>query len=319
MVVHGGELIWAAERLVAGVTGDGVSSVERLVEAMNADPRRVGPQAILRPVPLDEEALDLLRGAGLDPASIPAAGRFVRLRHAANLASGGLPVAAFDRVHPDNALLAVRAAAALRLDLAGVDLLIPDIARSWLETGAGICEVNAQPNIGAVTSAHLYAQLLRRIVPASGRIPVVLVLGAPRHGDVVGGLERAVTARGPHVGAADARGMRLGGATIHRGAAPPFAALQALLLDATTAAAIVAVNDASLLISGLPCPAVDLLVLAGDDVDPAPGEDGATTRARLEAALRLQCDGDVVGVAGVKALADAVLAIEARHAAPPAG
>jgi hypothetical protein len=179
--------------------------------------------------------------------------------------------------------------------------------------------VNAQPNIGAVTSAHLYAQLLRRIVPASGRIPVVLVLGAPRHGDVVGGLERAVTARGLHVGAADARGMRLGGATIHRGAAPPFAALQALLLDATTAAAIVAVNDASLLISGLPCPAVDLLVLAGDDVDPAPGEDGATTRARLEAALRLQCDGDVVGVAGVKALADAVLAIEARHAAPPAG
>ena len=108
LLVHEGELIWAVERVVAGVTGDGVASVERLVEALNADPRRVGPEATLRPVPLDSEALDLLSDADLGPASIPAAGRFVRLRRAANVATGGTPVAALDHVHPAGAGVAAR-------------------------------------------------------------------------------------------------------------------------------------------------------------------------------------------------------------------
>jgi hypothetical protein len=63
----------------------------------------------------------------------------------------------------------------LRLDLAGVDLLVPDIARSWRETGGGICEVNAQPQL----SGHLPRSLLPKLVSRRGRIPVVVLIGLP--------------------------------------------------------------------------------------------------------------------------------------------
>ena len=42
----------------------------------------------------------------------------------------------------------MNAAQAVRLDLAGVDIILPDPKRSWFETGALVCEINAQPALG---------------------------------------------------------------------------------------------------------------------------------------------------------------------------
>lgn len=323
LVVHAGELVLAVERIVAGVTGDGRSTVAQLVEALNADPRRRDPQGGLRPVAIDEEAVDLLRDARLSPDAVPAAGRFVRLRRAANVATGGTPVDVLARVHPDNARLAVRAAAALRLDLAGVDLLIPDIARSWHETGAGICEVNVQPNLGFITSGHLYPSLLRRIVPGTGRIPVVAVLGAPPARSPISAIEAAIAARGLRVGTVDERGMRLAGVTLRHGAVPVFAGMQALLQDREMDVLIVAVNDAALLTSGLPCPRLDVLALAGTVIHVREGEDAAAQHAQLEDMLRRQCDGEIAALdpddgSSVARVADAVATIDARHASAAA-
>ena len=147
--VFNGELIWAIERVPGGVTGDGKSSITKLVELLNSDPLRgEGTHAPLKQLNLDDEARQLLRQYSRDENSVPAEGEFVRLRRNANVATGGTPVSVFDQIHPDNKLLAIRAAAALRLDLAGVDLLIPDIGQSWKLGGAAVCEVNSQPNLG---------------------------------------------------------------------------------------------------------------------------------------------------------------------------
>jgi hypothetical protein len=74
------------------------------------------------------------------------------------------------QAHPDNLELALKATAALRLDVAGVDLLLPDIARSYQETGGVICEVNAKPQF---SSGLAHRDILQQLLPHQGRIPVV--------------------------------------------------------------------------------------------------------------------------------------------------
>ncbi len=154
-------------------------------------------------------------------ASVPAPKQWVRLRRTANVATGGMPVSVLAQVHPDNRLLAVRAAKALRLDLAGVDLLIPDIRRSWRKSGAGICEVNSQPSLGQITSAPVYAQILRRLVRGDGRVPILLVLGAPAESRCAANIEEALQQRGVCVGCHDVAGVRVNGVQLLEAGATP--------------------------------------------------------------------------------------------------
>ncbi|MEB3195661.1 MAG: acetate--CoA ligase family protein [Candidatus Sericytochromatia bacterium] len=295
LTVFQGELLWAIERQAGGVTGDGRQRVQELVEALNRDPRRGdGPHRPMAWLQLDAEALELLDEAGLTPASVPPAGGFVRLRRAANITRGGMPLPVMDRVHPDNRRLAIRAAAALRLDLAGVDLLIPDIARSWLEVGAAICEVNGQPELGTATNDRLHASVLRALVPGNGRIPVVVVVGQGVSDTHVPTIAAALTAAGHTVGRVQAGGVYIGDALV----APPSPAspmrgcegATVLLAAPEVTAMVLAVEDASVLETGLPLARFDVLVVAG------PLASDAASRQVL-AVLLGACDGTAIPLA----------------------
>ena len=121
------------------VVGDGISSVRRLVDELNADPRRANRRTSeMKKLEFDEEAIEHLAEQGINGDTVPAKGQIVRLRGAANMARGGIAVPVMDRTHPDNRRLSELAAEALRVDLAGIDLIISDITRSWREVGAGI-------------------------------------------------------------------------------------------------------------------------------------------------------------------------------------
>lgn len=260
LVVFQDELVLAIERVPGGVTGDGVRTVQQLLAQLNADPRRGdGVHALLQQVVLDDEAQSLLRSAGLGALSVPPAGQFVRLRRTANVATGGMPVSVLAQVHPDNRLLAVRAARALRLDLAGVDLLIPDIAQSWRQVGAGICEINSQPALGEITSAPVYAQILRALVQGNGRLPTVVVLGAAGS-SCVADIEAALLARGVAVGCHDAAGVRVNGVQLLAAGATPYAAGRLLVLERSVAVLVLSVTDATVLQTGLPFDRFDFLL-----------------------------------------------------------
>ena len=302
LTIFQGKLLWAIERLPGGVTGDGKSSVQTLVELLNADPLRgEGPHAPLKRIVLDDEAQSLLSKAGMSLSSIPGEGKFIRLRRTANVVRGGIPVSVTERVHPDNSLLAVRAAAALRLDLAGVDVLISDISRSWRESGCAVCEVNAQPGLGLITSSHLYSQILRELVQGSGRIPVAVILGAPPEWNVAKAVAVQLVKVGFVTGRGDHEGVALGTETITAGVVDPYTGGQMLMSEKSVDAVVLCINDSAVLRTGLPFERFDLLVLAGSHFITSAGQSEEPKGVQLRHlfnAFSPACDGKVMVVAG---------------------
>lgn len=258
LVVFRGEVIWVSHRVPGGVTGDGAGTVAALLAALNADPRRRPEQRKLKHLEMDEEARELLAEQGLTADSIPERDRFVRLRRASNVATGGQSLPVREGAHPDNLALAVRAAQALRLDLAGIDLLIPDIRRSWLETGAAICEVNAQPQLWPT----LPALILPQLVSGGGRIPVIVVVGTPGDAGWVEQLARRLGPAHGRVGVARRNQATLGGEVLAPGPCQLLAATEVLLLHPQTDLLLILLEDFEALENGLPVDRFDTLILA---------------------------------------------------------
>jgi cyanophycin synthetase len=129
VLVIDGQVVAAAELSPAAVTGDGAATIAQLVEQANTDPRRGdGHARELTKIVLDDEVLRHLDAAGLDGCSVPAAGQLVTLRRNANLSTGGTSRDVTDLVHGEVAAMCRRAAAAVGLDICGVDVRLGDIA-----------------------------------------------------------------------------------------------------------------------------------------------------------------------------------------------
>lgn len=302
LTVFQDEAVWTIERVPAAVVGDGESTVAELVAQVNSDPRRgSGLHAPLKRLILDDEASGLLNKLGLSADSVPALGTFVRLRRTANVATGGMPVAVQCQVHPDNARLAVRAAQALGLDLAGIDLLIEDVSRSWLEQGSNVavCEVNGQPNLGQTTSAHLYGQLLKRLVTGNGRVPTILVMGAEHPSDWLDGFVSAFRQHGLRVGTAGPLGVFVDGEQYTTADKTSLlAAGTTLSMSNKVDAIVVALTEDSVFKTGLPWARYDVLVLAGSHI-PLVTDQRQVSKQQHTAYLWLQhllpaCDGWVI-------------------------
>ncbi|HKG91050.1 MAG TPA: cyanophycin synthetase [Gemmatimonadaceae bacterium] len=148
VVVVAGKVVAVAERVPAHVVGDGRRTVRELIVETNRDPRRgKGPQHPLAPLPADELTREFLARGGRTLDSVPDEGEAVYLRSTANISTGGTPIDRTDEMHPDNVTACEMAAHAVGLDVAGLDVLTPDIGVPFKENGAVIIEVNASPGI----------------------------------------------------------------------------------------------------------------------------------------------------------------------------
>ncbi|MBK9066606.1 MAG: cyanophycin synthetase [Gemmatimonadetes bacterium] len=186
MLVVNGRLVAVAKRVPGHVVGDGARTIEQLVERVNADPRRgVGHEKVLTRLEFDHQADTLLAKRGYGRATVPAAGEVVYLRSTGNLSTGGTAIDVTDLVHPDNEEMAVRAVKAIGLDVGGVDFLSPDIAVSYKENGAGICEINAAPGFRMHVAPSegkprdVAGAVIDMLFPAGApsRIPIAAVTG----------------------------------------------------------------------------------------------------------------------------------------------
>jgi hypothetical protein len=185
VLVVGGRVVACAERVPAHVVGDGTRSVRELVAEANRDPRRGrGHAKVLTYLPCDAVTEEYLARRGLTLDGVPAAGERVFLRATANLSTGGTSVDRTDEMHPDNVTACEMAAGVVGLDVAGIDVLTPDISVPFRENGAVIIEVNAGPGSACTrTPRGARAQRGRPIVDllyGPGQpttIPVIAVTG----------------------------------------------------------------------------------------------------------------------------------------------
>ena len=170
-----GKVVAVAERHPAAITGDGKSTVLQLVNEINAQRQHGITPSVYKPIDLGEEAIELLERSGLNLQSVIPNGQEFRLCRLANSSRGGISIDVSSQIHPDNISLCERAASLLRLDIAGLDFIIKDIATSWREVESGFCEVNAQPQMGG---AHpwIFNYILDQYIFAAARIPSVLYL-----------------------------------------------------------------------------------------------------------------------------------------------
>src|ERR1700716_1003981 len=186
ILVVGGHAVAATEEVPAHVVGDGLHTLRQLVKLTNADPRRGhGSENLLVRIRLDETALALAQGQGYGPDDIPPKGTHVQLARTAHISLGGISVDRTDEVHPYNAMIAEQAAQVIGLQVAGIDIVAPDIAASVQETGGAICEVNAGPGLGLHIEPvqgkprDVARPVIELLFPpgATSRVPIVAVTG----------------------------------------------------------------------------------------------------------------------------------------------
>lgn len=260
ILVVDGQVVAVAERRPPLVVGDGVHTVAELVEQVNADPRRgSGHEAVLTRIRLDAAALEVLARQDLAADSVPAPGREVLLRTAANLSAGGTAVDRTAEIHPDNASIARRAALAIGLDVAGVDLLAPDITRSIRETGGGVVEVNAAPGLrmhlapsegqARDVAQPIIASLFPRGAPA--RIPLLAVTGTNGKSTVGRMVAHIFRAQGKVVGLTNTSGVYVGGEQVLAADSSGPKSARMVLRDPTVEVAVLECARGGILREGL--------------------------------------------------------------------
>lgn len=302
LLVVRGRLIAATRRTPGGVIGDGKASVGQLVERANADPRRgTGKRSLMMRLALDPEAIGCLSEQGLEADSVPAVGRVVRLRRTANISTGGTAEDVGDVIHPDNRLLAERAARVIGLDIAGVDFICPDITRSWHEVGGAICEVNAQPGFRphwlSQPGRDINGEILERLLAGrSPRIPVAAITGTNGKSTTARMLHQIWRTAGKVAGVCTSQGVWIGDDLVTKANLSGLPGAQILLNDPMVECAVLELPRKGLIRFGHPCDRYEVAALLNVQDDHI-GIDGIATleqMASLKAEVLERATGAVV-------------------------
>jgi cyanophycin synthetase len=279
ILVVGGRFIAAAERLPAHVTGDGRHTLRQLVELSNADPTR-GLKHKTR-IAFDDRAIALAEEQGFGPEDVPPSGKRVYLVRTCNISTGGISIDCTDEIHPDNLAIAEQAARIVGLDVAGIDLITPNIAKSAFETGGVICEINGGPGLFVVHSQPAEGKprdvtraVIDHLFPAGApsRIPIIAVTGATAAATTSRMIAKILALAGHHVGVATSAGIDINGLRMARGDMTGSESPRMLLRNPAIDAAVLEIGHKGILCCGLGYDRADVAVIthvSGESANPA--------------------------------------------------
>lgn len=185
-LVVNNQLIAVAERVPAHVVGDGKLTIQELVDKTNEDPRRgFGHENVLTEITIDQQTERLIAAKNYTLDTVLGKDEILYLKTTANISTGGTAIDRTDEVHPQNVFLFERIAKIIGLDIAGIDIMAPNVAEPLEENGGGIIEVNAAPGfrmhlapsegIGRNVAEYVIDMLFPPGTPS--RIPIFSITG----------------------------------------------------------------------------------------------------------------------------------------------
>ncbi len=186
VLVINSKFICAAYRTPAAVTGDGVNTIQYLIDETNKDPRRgYGHEKVLTQINVDGSTMKMLDDIGYTLETVPQKGELVLLKTTANLSTGGTSTDVTDEVHPANIFMCERIAKIIGLDICGIDIMAKDLRTPVSENGGAILEVNAAPGFrmhidpSEGIGRNAAEPVIDMLFPdrGNGRIPIIAVTG----------------------------------------------------------------------------------------------------------------------------------------------
>lgn len=148
-LVIDGTCVAVCGRLPPAVIGDGVSTVQQLIDQQNSS-RRLNPNLVDRPIKIDAHRTRILLSQGFELNSVPHIHQRVIIDFKAGISSGGDSQNLTESVHPSmKAVAEVVAKNIPGLDVAGVDIICQDHSLPAEANGYIIIEANTKPGMGA--------------------------------------------------------------------------------------------------------------------------------------------------------------------------
>lgn len=260
VLVINNEVVAVAERVPAHVVGDGEHTITQLIEIINSDPRRgFGHEKVLTKIKVNHQSELLLQRSGYTLDTVLPRGEVCYLAATANLSTGGTAIDRTNEINYETRELALRAAQVIGLDIAGIDIITPDITKSLREVGGGIVEVNAgpgfrmhlQPSQGQPRNVarHVIDMLFPRGVQA--RIPVMAITGTNGKTTTSRMVAHILKMTGERVGLTTTDGIYIDGQIYMKGDLTGPWSARMVLKDPTIGAAVLETARGGILREGL--------------------------------------------------------------------
>ena len=275
-LVVNNRLIAVAERVPAHVTGDGKSTIQKLIDKTNADPRRgYGHENVLTQIDIDGQTMRCIRKGGYELDSVLPKGVVLDVKTTANISTGGTAIDCTDEVHPENVFLFERIARIIGLDVAGVDVIAPNVSEPLRENGGGIIEVNAAPGfrmhlapsqgIARNVAEHVIDMLFPPGTPS--RIPIFAITGTNGKTTTTRLIAHILKNAGRTVGFTTTDGTYIGNQQIVAGDNTGPVSAQLVLKDPTVDVAVLETARGGIIRSGLGFDTCDIGVVTNIAAD----------------------------------------------------
>lgn len=254
------KLVAVAKRTPAMVMGDGISTINNLIEQTNNDPNRGdGHEKVMTKIIVDEVTETILAEKELTLDSVLPMGQILLLKDTANISTGGTSRDVTDLVHPENVFMAERIARIMNLDICGIDIVAKDIDVPLTNENGGIVEVNACPGFRMHLSpakgiARNVAEPVMNMLYPEGkpsRIPIVAVTGTNGKTTTTRLIAHIAKQAGQRPGFTTTDGIYINGHLVYAGDCTGPVSSETILTDPTVDFAVLECARGGILRAGL--------------------------------------------------------------------